>query len=336
MYRKSFCVDRTSHNFFGNRLGSIRDFQSEEWKAAYDGLEAYSDIYVDFILRHNLFPKNYRWPIDPLHNFTRIWEYPYVFHQLMQYVPVLSGQKPKVFDVGSALTFMPSFLASRGYDVTASDCDPVMEQTFALIQSCDGVPIGVTEVRYITCDCRRIGGEKTSWYDAVLCTSVLEHVPQRERALQEFHRILKPGGKLILTTDLNWNPSSSPLNPKEFYAFLAECDKCFNRIEPEIQVHPRDILRMSNHPRNLTARARHLRWTIVDRLPPFRTLVPRIVRKAKRWATGREKELDQWCVYGMILIQRECEFIEKKKDNIKPHSSHPKQQIQVPGSKIAD
>lgn len=336
MYRKSLCVDRTSHNFFGNRLGSIRDFQSQEWKAAYDGLEPYSDIYVDFILRHNLFPKNYYWPIDPLRNFTRIWEYPYVCHQLMQYVPVLPGQKPKVFDVGSALTFMPSFLASRGYDVTASDCDPLMKQTFALIESCDGVPIGVTDVRYITCDCQQIGGEKTSWYDVVLCTSVLEHVPQRERALQEFHRILKPGGKLILTIDLQWHPSSSALNPEDFYTFLAECDKYFHQIEPDIQVHPLDVLRMNNHPKNFTVKARHLRRTIVDRLPSLRTLVPRIVRKAKRWATGREKELDRWCVFGMILIRRECEFIEKEKDNIKPHSPHPKQQIQILDSKIAD
>jgi ubiquinone/menaquinone biosynthesis C-methylase UbiE len=35
--------------------------------------------------------------------------------------------------------------------------------------------------------------------DAVLCTEVLEHVPNPIAALKEFSRILKPGGQLILT-----------------------------------------------------------------------------------------------------------------------------------------
>lgn len=36
-------------------------------------------------------------------------------------------------------------------------------------------------------------------FDAVLCSEVLEHVPEPTHALDEFARLLKPGGKLILT-----------------------------------------------------------------------------------------------------------------------------------------
>lgn len=36
-------------------------------------------------------------------------------------------------------------------------------------------------------------------FDAVLCTEVLEHVPDPVAALEEFHRVLKPGGSLLLT-----------------------------------------------------------------------------------------------------------------------------------------
>ncbi len=36
-------------------------------------------------------------------------------------------------------------------------------------------------------------------YDVVLCTEVVEHVPQPAKAISEVHRILKPHGKLILT-----------------------------------------------------------------------------------------------------------------------------------------
>lgn len=37
-------------------------------------------------------------------------------------------------------------------------------------------------------------------FDCVLCTEVLEHLHTPQRAIDEIHRVLKPGGKLILTT----------------------------------------------------------------------------------------------------------------------------------------
>ena len=36
-------------------------------------------------------------------------------------------------------------------------------------------------------------------FDAILCTEVLEHVPDPVKALEEFARLLKPGGQLIVT-----------------------------------------------------------------------------------------------------------------------------------------
>lgn len=36
--------------------------------------------------------------------------------------------------------------------------------------------------------------------DAVLCTEVLEHLPEPQRAIDEMHRVLRPGGTLLLTT----------------------------------------------------------------------------------------------------------------------------------------
>ena len=36
-------------------------------------------------------------------------------------------------------------------------------------------------------------------FDAIICSEVLEHVPEPTQALNEFSRLLKPGGKLIIT-----------------------------------------------------------------------------------------------------------------------------------------
>jgi len=36
-------------------------------------------------------------------------------------------------------------------------------------------------------------------FDAIMCVEVFEHIPEPAKAVKEFYRILKPGGKLILT-----------------------------------------------------------------------------------------------------------------------------------------
>ena len=50
----------------------------------------------------------------------------------------------------------------------------------------------------ITSDITDVPVEAAS-FDAILCTEVFEHIPDPIAALREFHRILKPGGQLILT-----------------------------------------------------------------------------------------------------------------------------------------
>ena len=41
------------------------------------------------------------------------------------------------------------------------------------------------------------------YFDIVVCTNALHHFPQRVRALDEMHRVLKPGGELYLLEGLN-------------------------------------------------------------------------------------------------------------------------------------
>lgn len=47
-------------------------------------------------------------------------------------------------------------------------------------------------------------------FDAILCSEVLEHVSEPTHALDEFARLLKPGGRLILTAPFGSNVHMAP------------------------------------------------------------------------------------------------------------------------------
>lgn len=52
--------------------------------------------------------------------------------------------------------------------------------------------------------------------DTVLCTAVLEHLERPQEALDEMYRVLKPGGKLILSVPLFWHLHEEP---RDFYRY---------------------------------------------------------------------------------------------------------------------
>lgn len=49
-------------------------------------------------------------------------------------------------------------------------------------------------------------------YDVVLNTEVLEHVEYPDKVVRELHRVLKPGGRLYLTTPQAWAVHGAPYN----------------------------------------------------------------------------------------------------------------------------
>jgi len=56
-------------------------------------------------------------------------------------------------------------------------------------------------------------------FDAVLCSQVLEHVFTPEKFLREIHRVLRPGGVLLLATPFVWDEHEQPQDFGRYSSF---------------------------------------------------------------------------------------------------------------------
>jgi SAM-dependent methyltransferase len=124
-------------------------------------------------------------------------------------VPVGSS----ILDTGSFNTYLPLVLASSGYRLTASDL-----LWRRLVKSAERrlglAPRKETEAPYFQwravyrrakVPVRNLNLMKLACadasFDCVVALSVIEHVPDPARALAEMHRVLAPGGRMLITTD---------------------------------------------------------------------------------------------------------------------------------------
>ncbi len=89
----------------------------------------------------------------------------------------------------------------------------------------------------LVCDISNIP-EPDASFDVVLCSEVFEHLPDALKALDEFARLLKPGGKLILTA-----PFASLVHFAPYHYASG-----FSRYWYEYHLPPRNFLIQELHP----------------------------------------------------------------------------------------
>jgi SAM-dependent methyltransferase len=144
-----------------------------------------------------LAPYQRRWVSDPLHQWSRQWEYPYALAQLEK--RIASAQTTRILDAGSGVTFFPYFLAGRNerIEIACADADPTLAQIHTAIRN-----DARDRVHFDEADLRALPHPDRS-FDAVYCLSVLEHTRQYDYVVEEFHRVLRPGGTLIVTFDIS-------------------------------------------------------------------------------------------------------------------------------------
>src|SRR5262245_53233276 len=108
-------------------FSALRDLDNGYWRVIYARLE---DEQAEFLKHEKRFRSpEYRWPRDPLHTWSRLWEYPYAFHHLERIRRENSENRMlTAADIGSGVTFFPFSTARLGYNVTCVDIDPVCER----------------------------------------------------------------------------------------------------------------------------------------------------------------------------------------------------------------
>jgi SAM-dependent methyltransferase len=129
----------------------------------------------------------------------------------------------KVLDAGCGPGILSRDLLARGFDVTSTDLAP---QMLALTRR--ETMGGARLVRSTIEDLPFADAS----FDLVCSLGVIEYLASYERAVQEFHRVLRPGGTLVLPTTSSWGPAN-------YLAPLVERLKKSKRIQARFGVDPR-------------------------------------------------------------------------------------------------
>lgn len=108
---------------------------------------------------------------------------------------MLEGRAGRVADIGCGPAVMAADLLERGFEVWATDAAPLMIERgrarLAAHPRAGRLHLSVGDIESLHFP--------DNFFDAVIAMGVLEYLPDYSVALSELHRILRPGGVLILT-----------------------------------------------------------------------------------------------------------------------------------------
>ena len=107
-----------------------------------------------------------------------------------------------VLDVGCGAGLLSEALAQAGAKVTAIDLAPNLLKVARL----HGLESGI-KVDYRESPVEALAAEKPGAFDAIACMEMLEHVPEPASVIAACAALLKPGGRLFLST-LNRTPAA--------------------------------------------------------------------------------------------------------------------------------
>lgn len=139
---------------------------------------------------------------------TKRWEYAFALTALGITTADASGGPRRIADLGCGRGALGPWLASQGHTVFGYDRNFAWDGNAEAARHFFNWAAGQGfEPRAATLYALPApDGDTADGFDAVLMISVLQHLAQPELALREAARILKPGGRLILSFDLACDP----------------------------------------------------------------------------------------------------------------------------------
>jgi SAM-dependent methyltransferase len=201
-------------------LGLWRFYERLQGASDFSHLAAFSERFlannVDFLK-----PYARSWVADPLNQWSRRWEYVFVYQHLRDFMRKVTDVE--ILDAGSGITFFPFMIDQEfvGSRVTCLDIDQRLVEMYRLIQSSESS----------TAPAFSLGSMDAmpfppNSFDAVYSVSVLEHMVDPVAAIAEMQRVLKPGGRLMLTFDISLD-NRGELSVAQLPPFLQALEHAF-------------------------------------------------------------------------------------------------------------
>ncbi len=174
----------------------LKDYQELMSSKYFQQIEKYSNEFLEQC-EPLLAPYSKRWVRDPLHQWSRQWEYPYIINSVKK---LKDKTKASVLDLGSGVTFLPYYLSEVVgiKQVQALDYDKTLSDLIKRVNKFRGAKIDFTHK-----DIRVLEKSKKESLDLIYCVSVLEHTDQYESIIKSCYELLKPGGRFCLTFDIS-------------------------------------------------------------------------------------------------------------------------------------
>jgi ubiquinone/menaquinone biosynthesis C-methylase UbiE len=94
------------------------------------------------------------------------------------------------------------------------------------------------------------------YFDAILCTEVLEHVPEPIAAIRELSRILKPGGRIFVTA-----PLGSGLHQRPYHFYGGYTPEWYGRFFSQFQLELVEITPNGGFFKHLAQECARVAWT---------------------------------------------------------------------------
>ncbi len=197
-----------------------------------------------FLQQQNAFrSKEYKWGLDALHWWSRIWEYPYMFSNIRSLLESLPLNQANVLDFGSGVTFFSFLISELGCQLTCVDNDPIcIDDINKAIKYFNRTKT----MKAVLAEDYTIPLESKS-YDIIYSVSVIEHIPEFEKTVYELHRLLKKDGYLILTFDVCLKGNAA-ISKERYDQLIRVLMEKFDIFQPEKTIHPLEVLTSENSP----------------------------------------------------------------------------------------